>query len=381
MANDSYKATEKQFLLKDYLFNEEKVKKLAKEIVSVYPEFPKGKFVRELVVRFPELELMERIGAIREVLYKYLPADYEQAVAIILKALPPALDNSKSDDDFGEFIYAPYSYYVAEYGCTKAHLQTSLKALEEITKCFSGEAALRSFINAFPAETLKVVEGWAKSPEYHVRRLASEGTRPNLPWAKKINYDTKAILPIIHLLHKDKTRYVTRSVANHLNDVSKFAKAEVFALLEKWQNEKVQNESELAFIAKHSLRTLIKEGDKKALSLLGYHKAKVNGELQIKKPKIKVGEAVEFSLTLVNAEKTDRELLVHYVIYFKKSNGTLSPKVFFFKKLKIKRSETVTLNKKHNLKLMTTRVLYTGGHKLAVRVNGETVCESGFELM
>lgn len=380
MVRNSYKAIEKQFLLKDYLFNKDKVKKLAAEIAFVYGEFPKDKFVKEIITSFPELELMERIGAIREALYKYLPADYKKAVAIILKALPPALDNNKSDDDFGEFIYAPYSYYVAEYGCTKEYLQTSLMALEEITKRFSGEAALRTFINAFPSETLKVVVKWAKSNEYHVRRLASEGTRPNLPWAKKINYDPKIILPIIDVLHKDKTRYVTRSIANHLNDVSKFAKSEVFALLEKWQKENVQKESELAFITKHSLRTLIKEGDVVALALLGYHKAKVKAELKIKKQKVKVGESVDFSLILESDENSTRELLVHYVIHFKKSNGTLSPKVFFFKKLKISQGKVATLNKKHSLKPMTTRVLYPGAHKLSIRVNGTTVSEDNFIL-
>lgn len=380
MAKDAYKATEKQFLLKDHLFNKDKVNRLAAEIKSVYPEFRRDKFVKELVTRFPKLELMERIGAIREALYKYLPADYERAVAVILQALPPALDNNMSDDDFGEFIYAPYSYYVSEYGCTEEHLSTSLLALEEITKRFSGEAALRPFINAFPRETLKVVGRWAKSDEYHVRRLASEGTRPNLPWAKKINYDEKLILPIIDILHSDKTRYVTRSVANHLNDVSKFAKDEVFSLLEKWQKEKTQNESELAFITRHSLRTLIKDGDKKALALLGYNKAKVQAELKIKNEKIKVGETVGFSLTLLSNEKTTSDLLVHYVIHFKKSNGTLSPKVFFFKKLKINQGETVTLNKKHSLKPMTTRVLYPGEHKIEIRVNGEMVSYGNFIL-
>jgi hypothetical protein len=173
---------------------------------------------------------------------------------------------------------------------------------------------------------------------------------------------------------------VTRSVANHLNDVSKFAKEEVFSLLEKWQKEKKQNDSELLFITKHALRTLIKDGDKKALALLGYQKTRVQAVLSIKNKIVRVGEAVDFLLTLTSEEKTTRELLMHYVIYFKKNNGVLSPKVFFLKKLKIKQGETVTLNKKHSLRPMTTRVLYSGEHKIEIRVNGNKVAEDNFFL-
>src|SRR3989338_1506138 len=244
-----HRKTEKLFLLKDMLFNEAKVRMLAAELQAGNPNFPKTAFIKKVVSAFPGQELMERIAGIRDTLFEFLPQDYPQAIEVIVAALPPALDNSKVDDDFGDFLYAPYSYYVAKYGCNKKHLVVSLQALEEITKRFSCEAALRDFINQFPKETLVATKRWAKSSEYHVRRLASEGTRPNLPWAKKIQYDAPSTLPILDILYTDKTRYVTRSVANHLNEKNRTKLKTVFRALKRSDEENKQSALGLACIA------------------------------------------------------------------------------------------------------------------------------------
>ena len=110
--------------------------------------------------------------------------------------------------------------------------------MAEITKRFSAEAALRNFLNQFPKETLATALTWSKDKNYHVRRLASEGTRPNLPWAKKITYESKSMLPLLDILYADTTRYVTRSVANHLNDISKFDPGLVIRKLKRWQKKR-----------------------------------------------------------------------------------------------------------------------------------------------
>jgi len=372
--------TEKQFSLKDLLFNETKVKRLAAEIASVYPAFDSKGFCKKVVLRFPEQELMERIAGIRDALFEYLPSDYKEAVKIIVAALPPELDTSRSDDDFGDFIYAPYSYYVAKYGCEKKYLTVSLRALEEITKRFSVEGAIRDFLNTFPKETLVAVTRWSKSKNYHVRRLASEGTRPNLPWAKKIVYDAKAILPILDILHTDNTRYVTRSVANHLNDISKTDGELVIRTLKRWQKEKVQATSELAFMTRHALRTLIKNGDSAAQALLGFTQPKVIVKTILAKKQLLVGETQSFTVTITNESDVSQSLLVHYLIHFKKANGSLSPKVFLLGKKTLSPNETITLTKSHTLKPMTTRVLHSGEHCLELKINGTSFGRHTFLL-
>lgn len=175
-----------KFSLKDELFNHQKVHQIASEIKKVYTAFEQEAFEHDVVKKFHELELKERIAHIRDMFAKYLPNDYVTATRILLEALPPELNNSLSDDDFVEFIYAPYSDFVVSFGCTKEHLGFSLQALREMTKRFSVEFSIRAFINAFPEESFEMLEACSLSVNYHERRLASEGSRPKLPWGKKL---------------------------------------------------------------------------------------------------------------------------------------------------------------------------------------------------
>ena len=377
----SHKKTEKLFLLKDMLFNKEKVTRLALEIKTVYPRFDTAGFTKKVVTAFPEQELMERLGGIREGLEIFLPSNYKEALAIILAALPPELDTKNTDNDFGEFIYAPYSYFVARNGCTKKHLSVSLKALEEITKRFSAEVSLRDFLNMFSDETLKAAEKWTKHKNYHVRRLASEGTRPNLPWAKKVSIEAKKTVPILDTLYADKTRYVTRSVANHLNDLSKKDTALVVATLKRWKKENKQIESELLYITKHALRTAIKRGDSDALQLLGFSIPQVTvSAVALEKTKVQVGGALGFSFSITAAATKSQTLLIDYLIYFRKANGTLSPKIFKLTSKNLAPGEILTLSKVHALKPMTTRTLYSGEHILEIQINGQSFAKTPFEL-
>lgn len=123
-------------------------------------------------------------------------------------------------------------------------------------------------MNEFPEETFERIKKWSKSDHYHQRRLASEGTRPSLPWCIKIDLDYKKPLEILDSLYADKTRYVTRSVANHMNDISKKDPKLVIETLKRWNSEGKQDIKEMDFIISHSLRTLVKDGNKDALKLL-----------------------------------------------------------------------------------------------------------------
>ena len=370
-----------KFSLKDELFNLHKVKKIALEIGKVHDEFATEDFVDEIVSKFPVLELKERIYHIRDVLKYNLPDDYREAVSILLSALPRELDPSKNDDDFGDFIYAPYSEYVVTYGCSDEHLNFSLQALREITKRFSVEYAVRDFINVYPEETLVMLEQCALSENYHERRLASEGLRPKLPWAKKLILNYKDPLKHLDFLFYDKTRYVTRSVANHLNDIAKIDAALVIDTLKRWKDLGKQDSKEMDYIINHALRTLVKQGDKDALLLLGYVKnpnITVSG-LMLDESEVTIGEALFFNLTI--EAKKDTKLMVDYLIHFKTKSGALSPKVHKLKKLNLKKGEKVTLKKKHPFKAnMSTRTLYEGEHKVELQINGTVYASDSFIL-
>lgn len=247
-----------KFYLKDILFNTEKVTKLAKEIALDYPKLNTRKFIDDIVKQFPNLELKQRMYHIRDILHKHLPQNFVEATHIILQALPEELDSSLGDGDYGDFIHAPYAEYIATYGMDKKHVRHSLHILEEISKRFSVEFAIRHFLNTYTDQTLQQCIVWSKNKNYHLRRLASEGTRPRLPWGIKIPLQYKRTEPILDNLFYDKTRYVTRSVANHLNDISKIDPDYVLQKLKQWDASKKQNQKEMDFITKHSLRTLRK---------------------------------------------------------------------------------------------------------------------------
>lgn len=367
--------------LKDLLFNEVKLGVIARQIKNSYPQFEEKKFLTEVLNNLKKLELKERINLIANCLKKYLPSDYEAAVEILLKSLPAPLDENLSDNDFGDFIYAPYSHFIAQNGLNKKHLQFSLDALMEITQRFSCEYAIRHFINSHPKTSLNFLHKMSLHKNYHIRRLCSEGTRPKLPWGIKISTDYNEALGILDNLFSDKTRFVTRSVANHLNDISKIDPKLVIAVLQKWKNSQKQNDDEMNFIIRHALRNLIKQGDKAALELLGIKYDAVIKLLNFHAPKnVKMNENLEFSFTLKSEKNC--EAIVDYVISFQnKTQKKFSQKVFKLKKVTLRANSEINISKRHLFKEnMTTRKLFRGQHHLEIKVNGKILQSADFEL-
>lgn len=371
-----------KFSLKDALFNRAKVQKLADEIHRVYSDFNKAKFTESVLEEFPRLELKARIAWIAECIRRNLPKEYAEALRIILEALPPPNDPSLSDDDFGDFIYAPYAEYVAKNAWHAEHLQLSLKALYEITQRFSVENAIRSFLNAFPRETMEALLSWTKDPHYHVRRLCSEGTRPKLPWAKKITIPIEQPIQLLDELFFDEKRFVTRSVANHMNDLSKIDPDLTLSTLLRWKKSGKQRPDEMDYLIRHALRTLVKQGHPKALELLGFrHEAAlIFSNLSVPEQSF-MNENLEFSFE-IKAEE-DSKILIDYVLYFQNKAGQLKgKKVFKLTKFELKKGASQSVSKRHLLRQkMTTRTLYPGLHRIEIQVNGRTYGAKHFMLI
>ncbi|MDM4019354.1 hypothetical protein [Roseiconus lacunae] len=370
------------FSLKDHLFNRDRVEYLAKQFHSADPEFKEGIFVRQVMQKLKNLELKQRIVLIAETLEKHLSSDFRIATEQIVNALPPPLDEALADDDFGDFIFAPLGEYVVRNGRSKRHLRRSLKTLQEITKRFSMEDAIRAFIRDFPDETVAELGKWATHRNYHVRRLVSEGTRPSLPWSGKVPLAVETPIPLLDQLYADPTRYVTRSVANHLNDISKQNPDLVIATLRRWKKEKRQSSDELAWMTKHALRTLIKQGHSKTLTFLGYRtKPQIEvGDINLSVQQIHPGETLEFTFD-VTAQRREA-LIVDYVIDFVKANGDRAGKVFKLSVTEIESQQTQTFRKRHKLHAnATTFTLYPGTHGLTIQINGKPYVQSEFELL
>ncbi|TMV08893.1 hypothetical protein FGK63_07175 [Ruegeria sediminis] len=364
------------FSLKDQLFNAEKIRYLAGLLAAGEPSFDPERFEAQVMQKLPALELKQRMTWIADCLAAEFPGDLPDVAPVILRALPPPLDPMLTDNDFGDFIFAPFGEWVAEVGMD--HPELALDLFEELTQRFSMEWAIRPFLNRRPDLVLARMTDWCGHPHYHVRRLVSEGTRPRLPWGMAVSLDPRDPLPLLDRLHADGTRYVTRSVANHLNDISRKDPALVLNQLGRWREEARQRPGELQWMTSHALRGLVKSGHPGAMKHLGYDPdAALSVSLDLL-GEARIGGALEFSVQVDGAK--GQPVLIDYIVHFQRPGGKTSAKVHKLKQAVIGK-EPVRLEKRHRLKAdATTFRLVPGAHRLEVQVNGRVRTGLDFEL-
>ncbi len=183
---------------------------------------------------------------------------YEDALSILKEVAPK----------FTDFESMVFPEFVDVYG--QEHFELSLEALSYFTQFGSSEFAIRSFMNKDVDKVMDYMYELARHEHPYVRRFASEGCRPKLPWAKSVKalsdkmYLLK-IVGILDLLKNDPSEFVRKSVANNLNDISKLDPDLVLDKAYSWHG----HTKETDWILKHGLRTLLKKGNKRALELWG----------------------------------------------------------------------------------------------------------------
>lgn len=371
------KAQESESAFKNWI-NADLVSRIAVHLQHHYADFDVKSF-NKVSKELGPLELKPRVQLLRDALKAHLPEDYTKALALLLKAAtkPKARVAPLSGFDLWAF-----TEFIQKYGLED--FDESLAALYELTQRFTAEFAIRPYLIHHEAKTLKVLHKWAKDKNHHVRRLVSEGSRPRLPWGEQLKSFIKDPAPTLELLEKlkyDDELYVRKSVANHLNDISKDHPHIAVQTAKKWLKEAPKvHAAKINWIIRHALRTLLKKGNSEALKLLGYEsKGKISLKgLKVLSKSVRVGEYLEFSFVLNSSSAT--QIMVDYVIHHKKSNGKNAPKVFKLTTKKMKSKETIEIKKKHSFKPITTRVYYPGTHYLEIMVNGQLLEKVPFEL-
>lgn len=373
-------APKEKFSLKDHLFNAQTVAQLAAEYAAGLPEFDADRFQTEALSGFAERELLARMDWMADCLEGQLAADFPTMADQLEAAMPPRLRPDLTDDDFGHFIHGLPGILAVRHGLHD-HRDRALDLLYAATQRFSMEFYIRPFLNRWPEETLARLHGWAQDDNYHVRRLVSEGTRPKLPWAKAVTIGSDDTLPLLQKLHADTTRYVSRSVANHLNDIAKTQADLVVAQLQDWAREGRQDPKELAWMTRHSLRTLVKQGHGGALNLLGYRDdIPVKASLELGADRYWIGEKLGLTCRLTAPQSLP--VMVDYRLIFARPNGKTGEKVFKLKAAEITQGKPLELSKSHTLKGdATTFKLHAGPHRVILQVNGKDVAEAAFELL
>ena len=224
------------------------------------------------------------------------------------------------------------------------HFVESLDALHYLTRFSSGEFAIREFLKRDLVRTLTVMERWSRDENEHVRRLASEGSRPRLPWSFRLEAlvaDPSPTSTILENLRADPSLYVRKSVANHLNDISKDHPDWMLARLKSWDLAHPHTQ----WIAKRAARTLIKAGHQPALGLFNFgSKPAVRlADFKITPTRLKLGQALEFSFTLTSTASRQQPLAIDYLIHYVKASGGTSAKVFKLREFTLRPGERLTL--------------------------------------
>ncbi|MDC1222144.1 DNA alkylation repair protein [Salibacteraceae bacterium] len=353
---------------------------MSRNITSVFGSFDASSFKEYINPKLSSLALKDRAKLIAEGLTKYLPSEYPKAIDILVRSMEIPL---KEDDNLGryaEFYFMPFAEFISRNG--KLCFKESMEANYELTKVFTAEFSVRYFIENYPTESLMLLDKWTNDNNLHVRRLVSEGTRPRLPWASRLpgfQKDPKPVLKLLEKLKTDQELYVRRSVANNLNDIAKNHPDVVIETLKNWKKD--QN-SHTNWIVKHASRSLIKSGHKGALMLQGFDP---DVQMSIEKFNatkiVRFGEYLEIDFDLISQDETDVSVVVDFVVYFKKGNGKLSPKVFKLTEKKLVPEQRLTIAKRHPIRPMSTRKYYNGIQRLAIQVNGKEIAEQEFELI
>ena len=355
-------------------YNYESLHKLALSIRAVYPMFQVDTFVADIMDEtWDALELKARMRQIAINLRKHLPTDYEQALGIIDKVI------ADYPEGFNDFTLMFFPDFVEVYGQDECHWDLSMAALERYTPSSSAEFAVRPFIINQEERMMAQMAAWARHDNEHVRRLASEGCRPALPWGQALNSfkkDPSPVLGILEQLKADPSLYVRKSVANNLNDISKTHPELVAKIAEDWYGKNNHTD----WIVRHGCRTLLKKGNRDVLDIFGFADAdcvEVDG-FALDAASVSIGQTLSFSFKIETKEAA--RIRLEYGIDYVKANGKRNRKIFQISTISLPENGKKLYTKNHSFADASTRKHYSGIHSVTLIVNGTERGTLDFEV-
>jgi len=236
-------------------FGENLAKLLADKIKAVYEDFDSTRYFRIVKKESENLSFSKRVKLHADTLRELLPQPYPEAIKILIKIL--GKENLKETGMFTDFYWImPLGKFVEQYGLDLEYFEISMNAIQAITKRNTGEYAIRPFIRKYPQATIKIMQKWSKSENFHLRRLSSEGSRPRLPWSVKLDVfieDPEPVFKILENLIRDDIKFVKKSVANNLRDYLKVNNKLALDFINKYQKS---NHKNTQWILKYSTRKI-----------------------------------------------------------------------------------------------------------------------------
>lgn len=337
---------------------------------QVYPAFERQHFLQLALPGLDDLSLLQRVRRMTHSLHATLPADYPAALDVLRRLIPQLR---------GGFTSIVPPDFVGQYGL--GHFDLSMDALKFFTGFGTSEFAVREFIKADQPRALGIMQAWARDDSDAVRRLASEGSRPRLPWSFRLDLLVKDPQPnavILDQLSNDASLYVRKSVANHLNDIAKDHPDWVYDRIAGWDLAQPQT----AWIVKHALRTLIKKGEACALAIIGAGAAPqvTISALQVVPRQLRLGDKMTLSFELRSTATEAQRLVIDYIVHYVKKSGAVSAKVFKLKEVTLAPGAILALSRAQSIRDFTTRVHHAGRHDVEVVINGLSLGRDFFDL-
>ncbi|MFC4775959.1 DNA alkylation repair protein [Paenibacillus sp. GCM10023252] len=364
------------------MYDDRFIKQFARLVKSVWEPFQEVSYYERVIAGdWEQLELKARTRRLTESLGAELPSDYEAALSILYR-----ID--------AECLGMPYLFFpdfVEVYGQQEEHWGLSMEALERFTARSTAEYAVRPFLLRNQGRMLRQMMEWTSHSNEHVRRLASEGVRPRLPWAQALpmfKQDPAPIIPILDSLKQDSSLYVRKSVANCLNDISKDHPELVIELAERWQGVHPHTD----WIIRRGCRSLIKAAHPAVMSLFGYTSAGGDGveaaeagsgsplvaeaTLRLTPETLFVGgeTLLQYQLRLRDGEPIKARL--EYGIDFVKAREKTSHKRFLLADKVFPGGKLVDGVKVHRFADLSTRKHYPGLHRISLWFNGREIAAS-----
>jgi 3-methyladenine DNA glycosylase AlkC len=364
------------YLLKD-LYSPAFYEGLTSALASTIPDFDRSAFFKRIFNNdFASMELKERMKHTSKVLHGFLPSEYPETIKIIKDTIEVLKQKGIGQDGLA-YMFLPD--YLETYGLE--YFEESVEALEFVTQFVSCEFAVRPFILKYGDQMIAQMQQWSLHESHKVRRLASEGSRPRLPWAMGIPFlkkDPGSILPILENLKHDSFEYVRRSVANSLNDIAKDHPQIVLNIAKRWSGLSAETDA----IIKHGFRTLLKQGHAEILKHYGLSDEGILlKDFKILTPEVRIGESLAFSFFIKNENSTAQKIRLEYAIYYKKQNGQNTKKVFKISERIYQPGAEVSIVRKQKFVLITTRKFHLRDHQIAMIINGAEKETSNFDLL
>lgn len=345
---------------------------IARRLLPVLPSFDAEGFASAVDAQVGPLELKDRVFVLSTELRDRLPADYEEALGLLVAMLGPELAEGEGMFNTSWFLM-PVARFIEEFGLDHPH--ASLEGIEEMTRRHTGEFAIRPYLARYPELTMTYVTRWADSPSLNVRRLASEGIRPRLPWAPKLQPFISNPLPVIDVLDRlidDPSPYVRKSVANNLNDISRDHPDLAVDVARRWIAASPTERTR--WIVNHGMRTLVKRGRPAALEVVGAtaDPSITVSDVQVQPEAVSIGEAFTITATVVNGSVDEREVIVDYCMHFLGRDGKHRQKVFKLARVTIEADTSAVVAKRHVMRQVSTRTYYPGIQMVTVQANGSS---------